>query len=120
MANSWVLALGVLAVFAAFSYFVDPNTLLKQNALGQALRGWAYAWNVLYFLGGVCIVYGVVALNRAIDIAGQFFMAGALFVNVICILFLRGGAAAASAPGLIALGVAALLRARFLYLSGKL
>jgi hypothetical protein len=119
-ANAWALSLGLLAVITSISYFIDPDTLLKNNALGESLRNWAYAWNVLYFFGGMGMVVGLVKRSRPIDMAGLIFMAGALIINAFAILAIRGGAAAASAPALIALALAALARVRYLYVIGRL
>lgn len=119
-ANAWAFSLGLLAVVTSISYFLDPDTLLENNALGESLRSWAYAWNVLYFFGGLGMVVGLVKRHRPTDMAGLIFMAGALLINAFAILAIRGGAAAASAPALIALTLAALARVRYLYVIGKL
>lgn len=117
--NAWALAIAALAVISAIAYFLQPDLLLnRSNSIGTSLGVWAYLWNALYLAGGLGILIGLILPSRALDMAGLCFMAGALIINGICVLFARHGAAAA-APALFALAVAAMARLRALYILGK-
>lgn len=119
-ANAWAVAIATLAVISSSAYFIHPQLLVNSsNSVGETFGLWAYAWNAFYLLGGIGMLVGLFKPSRAIDMMGLSFMAGALFINGIATFFARHGAAAA-APSLFALAIAAVARLRILYIAGKL
>lgn len=116
--NAWALAIGTLAVIQAVQYLLDPSALLTQSSLGLALQDWAYVWNVLYLAAGACIVYGIMAPSRQVDVVGLGLMIIALLVNTTAILFVRASGAGAVVPTFVAVVVAASLRIWFLVTNG--
>jgi hypothetical protein len=72
MLNAWGVLIGSLAVFACAVFFIDPESTLDRSSLSFQLGGWANVWNVLYGVGGLLMVYGIVRPDRAADVAGLF------------------------------------------------
>ena len=120
LANAWGLSFGILAMFAAISYFVDPDSIQSSGgSLVATLGNWVFLWNVLYLLGGAGMTYGILCRNRAVDMAGLCILATALLINAVCILFVQKGFAGSAVPSLVGFAVAALARVRALYLLGQ-
>ena len=109
--NAWALWIGILSVFTGVYYLVDPEALLRSNALAETLKTWAYAWNILYLIGGLGIVYGLLKPNRSIDVAGLAFFAGAVIINAVAVMTVRGPAGASGAV-LFGFAIAAIMRLR--------
>lgn len=110
LANIFEAASGFAGALGGASYFLDQHSLLDAS-IGHALQHLAAAWSILYFLGGVLIVVGLLGGSLRVELAGLclFFPAaltegvailtvapgkglgpGILFSALACASFLRG------------------------------
>jgi hypothetical protein len=111
MLNAWGVLIGSLAVFACVVFFIDPESTIDRSSLSFQLGGWANVWNILYGVGGLLMVYGIVRPDRAADVAGLFLFGGATLINFTSIALTLGPRSLIVAPHLIGFCLAALARA---------
>jgi hypothetical protein len=109
-ANAWPFWIGVLSVMGAVAYFIDPNVLLHRSLIGQQLKGWAYAWNALYLVGGLGMVIGILRLSSAIDVFGLCCFAGAILIQAMAVLSTHPPTPFLSAATFVGLFLAAVMR----------
>lgn len=116
--NAWAILIGFLSVLQSTRYFIDPHSLEQQSSVGEALHGWAIAWNIFYCFGGLGMLYGLLRPSRIVDIFGLCAMTAAVLINVLAILFVRPSATGAVLPTLIGVALTATLRIWFLIRNG--
>lgn len=100
-ANSYEAFVAVSAIIAGIVFFGHPDSLVD-SSVGRTIHPFDFAWNALYFLGGVLNFSGLI-VNRdtfkvlgreisgyAMELAGITFLSVAVLVNAITALSVGG------------------------------
>lgn len=104
----WVALAGVVSLVV---FFYDPASI-NRNALAQTIgHTFAAACIVAYGCAGLVIFYGLLKPSPRWEIVGLFILGSTTSVNGLAILSIFGLRGAATAVTLLALTVAAWLRA---------
>src|SRR5882672_7421701 len=82
--QSFELFFGVIAIISAFYFFFHPESV-DQTALGRALHGWAWAWYIQYLIGGIGIVWGLLAPSARVEALGLSLFAATALIEALVI-----------------------------------
>lgn len=106
----WVALAGIVTGLVFLS---EPNSI-RQNAITETI-GYtlAAAWSLAYMVTGLIIWYGLLRPSPRWEVVGLFLLGSATSANGIAILSIFGLRGAGTAVTLLALTVAAWLRASF-------
>jgi hypothetical protein len=85
MLNAWGVLIGGLSVIACAVFFLNPDDTLNATSVSQHLGPWDDVWNVMYGVGGLLMVYGIVKPDRVADVIGLLLFAGAVLVNMLAV-----------------------------------
>lgn len=85
--GGWVL-LALFAVISGISYFVAPREV-GSTALGTD-PALPLVWNVLWLVGGLLVLPGVLVPHRMLELVGQVVLAIAVSMYSIAILIVAG------------------------------
>jgi hypothetical protein len=103
MANVFEATSGAAAAVGGLLYFLDQHSLLDAS-IGQGLQDLAGAWSALYFLGGVCVLLGLLLATLRLELVGLCLLGPAALTEGVSILFIAGGKGIG--PGTLFTGVA--------------
>lgn len=94
-ANSFELFVALLSINAGIAFLLSPDDL-EHAAVGQLLHPWDFAWNVLYVVGGLLIVVGLMRRSVRVEVAGLWLFASAVAIADLAVIAVAGlvGAAA--------------------------
>jgi hypothetical protein len=113
--NVFELWVGLAGIVSGFIFFYDPAAI-DHNALAQTIGfGLAATWNVLYFISGAMIWYGLLRPSPRWEVIGLFMLGSATAISGVAIVSFFGMRGAATASTLFALAAAAWLRGGFVY-----
>jgi hypothetical protein len=85
MLNAWGVLIGGLSVIACVVFFLNPEDTLNATSVSQQLGPWDDVWNIMYGVGGLLMVYGIVKPDRVADVIGLLLFAGATLVNMLAV-----------------------------------
>lgn len=113
-ANAFELFVCLLALVAAISFFINPDTY-DDTAVGQFLHPYDFVWNMMYGLGALLVVVGLVRLKPQIEVAGLCLFTSAVSINFVATLTVYGTVSFLSAaPIYLGFAMASLIRAHYL------
>ena len=106
----WIALAGVISLIV---YFYDPASI-NHNALEQTIgHNLTALFNIAYGLSGLTIFYGLLKPTPRWEVVGLFILGATTAVNGFAILGIFGLRGVATASTLLALTIAAWLRASF-------
>lgn len=111
VAHAFEGAVGFAAVLGGVVYFIDPHSLLEAS-IGRGLGGLIGVWSVLYFLGGVGILWGLVRPSLRIELVGLCLYMPAVLTNGVAVTLIAGAKGVPYAATFVAVAVAVVVRAR--------
>lgn len=108
----WV---ALAAVVTAATFFLDPKSL-NASVVSLALdHNWLVkAWNLLYGVGGLVTLVGLVRSSPRVEGAGLCFLTAGISVSSVAIIVLRGNPSVTSFALQFGAAVACVLRIKFL------
>jgi len=113
--NIFELWVGLAGVVSGVIFFYDPAAI-DNNALAQTIGfGLAATWNIMYFISGLLIWYGLLRPSPRMEVTGLFILGSATAISGVAIISFFGMRGAATASTLFALAIAAVLRGGFVY-----
>jgi hypothetical protein len=111
MLNAWGVLIGGLSVIACVVFFLNPDDTFNATSVSRQLGPWDDAWNVMYGVGGLFMVYGIVKPDRVADVIGLLLFAGATLVNMFAVGVAFEGRALAIEASFLGCCLAAVSRA---------
>ena len=109
--NLFEMWVGLAGIISGVVFLYDPSSI-HQNAISQRLGYTASAaWVITYMLAGIAIWYGLLRPSPKWETAALWILGGATMIEGIAILSIFGLRGVASASLLLALTVAAWVRA---------
>lgn len=106
-------ALAMLAVLSGVRAFVDPSSLVLREVLGDI----AYAWAIVYLLGGLFMLYGMATLKTKFEASGDILFAGGTIVQAVVTMLHLGESPLITLWGVLSLsifGFAAIIHSKHL------
>lgn len=99
---SWI---GLAGILTAIAFFVSPGDARATTKVLSPV--WAYAWNIMYGIGGLTILLGEVRANRRdLSFTGLFMLAVGILVNTVAVIASTGVGSSTIIPINLALVVA--------------
>lgn len=113
--NIFELWVGMAGILSGIIFFVDPlaisgNVLSKQIGFGLAVL-----WNILYFICGFLIWYGLLRPSPRWEVVGLLTMGSVTAINGVSIISFFGLRGVATASISISLSVAAWVRGIYVF-----
>lgn len=91
MANAFEVWIAVAAVLTAVAYTISPESL-DDTTIAQVSPGIAATWNGLYAGAGLSLLYGLFKPMVKWEIAGLSLLCGALAIQGVAAIYVRGPA----------------------------
>lgn len=88
IANNWELWVCLLGIVASINYVIQPENL-SDSSVGH-MRFPDAIWNLLYGIGSVMVVAGLLRLSPRLEIAGLWLFSAAVAINLLAIGHYRG------------------------------
>lgn len=96
LANLFEAMLSLAAIASGISTITRPEDVVDGTALERQLGYLAIAWGVLYLLGGVAVLVGLVRVDVRIEVAGLSVLAGVITANALALVTLGPAAIVAT------------------------
>lgn len=84
-ANSFEVLIAAFGVVVALLYFVRPSTL-GSDAVSQAIKRGAWAWDTLYGLAGLGILVGLWRRSIRLEVVALCIFSGSIAIQVVAIV----------------------------------
>ena len=113
-ANAFELFVCLLAIVAAISFFVNPDTY-DDTAVGKFLHPWDFAWNLMYGVGALLVAAGLIRLKPQWEVAGLCLFTSAVSINLVATLAVYGRISLlTAAPIYVGFALASVIRGHYL------
>lgn len=108
--NSIEFVMGIAVIVASITFFLDPDSL-RRNSVGVTLHPFDFAWNAIYGVSGLMILWGLWRPSLRFELGGLLFLVGALLVQITAIWSIAGYPGIAVLLSLLTFVVGFLIRA---------
>ena len=93
--------IALMAILACVGWYATPAS--EQSSVGQVIaHPWDYVWSTSYGIAGALVLLGIGRGRASWESAGVLWMAGAIAINVVTLVVLRGWAVVPLLPTFIA------------------
>lgn len=114
--NLFELWVGIAGIASGFVYFYAPASINGNSITITVGHSWAAIWNVIYFIAGLLICYGLIRPSPRWEIVGLYMLGSATAIQGVAIWFVFGLRGMATALTLITLTIASWIRATLVYI----
>jgi hypothetical protein len=118
--NSFAFWIGIAGILGGSVYLLVPEALSKSSIGTTARFHLDYLWAIMYFIGGLLTVYGIIKISPRNELAGMCLFVSALLINGFAVVVTFGWRGIPNGIIVLSLSAACLGRAIVLWEAYKL